>query len=45
MLDRRRAPGIDYSHSIINSFGKSLIGLMQEPQRLHAYRQNYRHFE
>jgi hypothetical protein len=22
-----------------------LIGLMQELQRLHAYRQNYRHFE
>ena len=33
-----------YSHSIINSFGKSLIGLMQEPQRRHVYRQSYRHF-
>jgi hypothetical protein len=34
-----------HSHSIVNSFGKSLIGFMQEPQRLHAYRQNYRHFQ
>ncbi|MGB2815909.1 MAG: hypothetical protein WBC37_01665 [Burkholderiaceae bacterium] len=36
---------VNHSHSIINSFGKLLIGLMQTPQRLHAYRQNYRHFE
>jgi hypothetical protein len=42
---RLRETQAPYSHSIINSFGKSLIGLMQERQRLHAYRQNYRHFE
>jgi hypothetical protein len=41
----RRAVLPPPSHSIINDFGTSLIGLMQEPQRLHAYRQNYRHSE
>ena len=41
----RRAGSSPYSHSIINSFAKSLSGLMLISQRRVFYRQKYRHFE